>query len=654
MSGINRFDQFPEYDFSFTEYQAQPFVPDLTGLDKTLADLQTEYDNLPNLEIPKYIQESPTDVAAVKQYKNKYTSLKDNIVDQFASGNITGGRRLMSEMQRTIEKDKQPGGDFYELENRYAQYLAEQKKVNEFFKDNPRLINYGLSQIGITDFRDPKTGEANPILGASVYKDFNQKEFNDWLNQTVDNIKDTLLDQGVSKRKLDSITTLYEFQELMGREFDDVFATLKAQLSPEQIQGLQQRYAAEKFYGNTNAQNPEEYIDNVLKGAAWGRARQELDTDRLKDDNEILLYKTKKEIDKAYEVIQMRSQIATNNSGMPDINNLKIGNNGEIIQQIKVPGTTGFRGANIPNIITSGSQNLKFTEFIQSEEAQQKYPELVNEYNSLRQKYGEQMDNMSEKEVADFTKNYYQQKKDKMSTDDAVINVWTGDTKKAAQENIIGKNGLGSITLMTINVQEPGKAMKPLTYEEFLDEYNMSPEEAADLIQVQGEMNVDNPFVPSGINAAFISKNGKGVKIVLSNADIQDARIKEGGFELSSVLFDGSKNESAPVFTGIPQIDSEYGRLKTIGEDVLTSDILKRTLLSPDVTEEEKNIAREKLQKIQNNPTLDKFEYRESKVISTKTGLPIPKKGGGNVTLGDITNLIQTRTANRTRNIYGN
>lgn len=172
----NRFDVFPNHDYSFKIHSPQKFVPDLSMLDSLLGGLQKEYDTgsstLARI-MPNYLRNSPTDVAAAKAFRTKYDKLIKESTDAFSAGNINEGRRIMSNALREVEKDQLPGGDYYELGNRVDQFKAITDNYKTKFKDAPgEYLNEVLSRINLTPFRDASTGEVNaigdPNIGAYI------------------------------------------------------------------------------------------------------------------------------------------------------------------------------------------------------------------------------------------------------------------------------------------------------------------------------------------------------------------------------------------------------------------------------------------------------------------------------------------------------
>lgn len=164
----NRFDSYLPNDYSFQVHTPQEYMPDLNMLDSLLGGLQKEYDtgmSTLNRIMPNYLRNSPTDVEAANAFKTKYDGIIANASEAFASGNISEGRRLMSQGMREIEKDQLPGGDYYELERRVGEYKGIVDKYNKMYKDAPGgYLPHILNKVGITDFRDPQTGEAQSII----------------------------------------------------------------------------------------------------------------------------------------------------------------------------------------------------------------------------------------------------------------------------------------------------------------------------------------------------------------------------------------------------------------------------------------------------------------------------------------------------------
>lgn len=169
---MNRYDQFLDNDYSFQVYQPQEWQPNLEVMDEVLTGLQTEYDTgLGELEriMPNYLRQSESDTQAAQQFRQKYDNLIAQTTDAFTKGNINEGRRMMREGLREIEKDQLPGGDYYELERRVGEYKGIIDKYNKIYKDAPgEYLPEILNRIGITEFRNPETGEAQSIIDPNM------------------------------------------------------------------------------------------------------------------------------------------------------------------------------------------------------------------------------------------------------------------------------------------------------------------------------------------------------------------------------------------------------------------------------------------------------------------------------------------------------
>lgn len=168
MASISRFDTFLPNDYTYQVHTPQEFTPDLGMLDELLGGLQKEYDtntSTLNRVMPNYLRNSPTDIEAAKALRNKYDKALEESTAAFAEGRVNEGRRLMSQAIREIERDQLPGGDFYELERRVGEYKGIVDKYNKMYKDAPGgYLPSILGKIGITDFRNPETGEAQSIV----------------------------------------------------------------------------------------------------------------------------------------------------------------------------------------------------------------------------------------------------------------------------------------------------------------------------------------------------------------------------------------------------------------------------------------------------------------------------------------------------------
>lgn len=667
MAGISRFDQFVPSDFTFNVYTPQEFTPDLSMLDSLLGGLQKEYDtgmSTLNKIMPNYLRNSPTDVEAAQQFKAKYDTLIEQASDAFASGNINEGRRLMSQGLREIEKDQLPGGDYYELERRVGEYQNEVKRLRETYKDNPRLAEYAIAnKIGLTDFRNPETGEAQSIQAAAdIYKDVPDEDIAKWFNQTLGNIKDTLISQGWSRNKVDAITTIHDLKTLTGREFSDVMSILVGTFPEEFKQSIRQRYAADKYFNpnlpdidptkifetTINAEGlPEILTDekdrpvfantplaNTIKSYALAGTRITPKDQLIKNDDKVLLENLKhnlrkKEIDYEFNLGNetLRTQVFTKGSGMRP---LELTFDGKGLKEERVE----MRWSQInkqlePKTVVSRKENFK--KYITSDEARAKYPGLVE----LGDRYADHIDKLSDQKAFDFLSKKYEEKREALQTADAQYTVYNNPKFLEAKRKVLvgesdrqGNARIGNVRNKTILVHSPGSEPKAYKFQDFLRQYNVTPEEFVANTFVHGNIRSDNPLVASGEEMSYTRPDGTGITFVASDISQEDAQFKSPEYTLHQARSEGGVNKTKSVYIGVPELDQQYGRVYAEGQDLYESDVIARQMDDLSLPQDELQKLADKYAELKENPDQDRYMGRDVRIISSETGEDLTKTQG--------------------------
>lgn len=663
----NRFDTYLPLDLGFQVYAPQEFTPDLSMLDSLLGGLQKEYDtgmSALNRIMPNYLRNSPTDVEAAKQFKSKYDSIIEQTSEAFANGNINEGRRLMSQGLRQIEQDQLPGGDFYELERRVGEYQNEVKRLRELYKDNPRIAEYAIAnKIGLTDFRNPETGEAQSIQSASdIYKDVSDKDISAWFNQTLDNIKDTLIQQGWSRNKVDAITTIHDLKTLTGREFSDVMGILVNTFPEEFKQSIAQRYAADKYF-NPNLPNidPTKVFEttvnergeleiltddkdrpvfantpmaNMIRGYALAGTRITPKDQLVEDDDEILLENLKhnlrkKEIDYEFNLGNetLRTQVFTKGSGMPELN-LTFDKKGLRDERVEMRWSQINKQLE-PKTVVSHKPNFK--EYIKSEEAEREYPALVD----LGHRFNDYIENLSDDKAFDFLVKKYNEKRDALQTADVQYEIY-GNPKRlqARREVLIGsvdRNGtgrIGNIRNKTIIVRSEGSEPKAYKFQDFLNQYGITKEEFIGNTSVHGSIRSDNPLVASGEEMSYTREDGTGISFTASDISLEDAQFKSPEYTLHQARAYGGVDKTKSVYIGVPELDQQYGRVYAEGQDLYESDIIAQRMDDFSLPQDELQELADRYAELKDNPNKDTYVGRDVKIISATTGEDLTTKEG--------------------------
>lgn len=162
---INRFHKFPQYDFGMKHYAPETFVPNFEAWDSMLAAQQTKYDTALSLKNkhPKYLP-NREDLAA--QYINEADTNVNNITDQYLKNGVTGGNRAIRDYGLKLNKDWQPGGVAYELENEYNDYVKASGEIDKYYKDN-KAENSANRDYSLHKLKESvnQPMEKNPVTG---------------------------------------------------------------------------------------------------------------------------------------------------------------------------------------------------------------------------------------------------------------------------------------------------------------------------------------------------------------------------------------------------------------------------------------------------------------------------------------------------------
>lgn len=134
MATINRFNKFTPRDYSMEWYAPETFVPNLEGWDNLLGMHQAKYDAAiaATQKYPKHL-ENRMDLAG--QYRSGTESAVNDITKSYVDNGITAGNRKMRDFAMQLNKDWQPGGLAYELEQEYTDYQTALGGIDKYYKD---------------------------------------------------------------------------------------------------------------------------------------------------------------------------------------------------------------------------------------------------------------------------------------------------------------------------------------------------------------------------------------------------------------------------------------------------------------------------------------------------------------------------------------
>lgn len=582
----------------------------LQGVLSASQQAKDQFDELSGLT-PKYIQNSPSDVqlaGTVKQYQNDVAAQLAEIAQ---SGDANKYRRELSNAKRNIVKMWQPGGAANALETRYQQWAEKQKLAEEDFKNNRRVGQYVISTHRFNDIGyNAGQGTYNKINSPTYHRDVEEKEINEWFNKNLDNVKDSLLNEGYSRKQIDSITSMHDFWQTEGVPFNKLVETFTNLFPDEYKNSIYQRENAERYYNpnlpemSSNMFQVEEKdgqqriktdkqgrymldtnnpIGRMIQGYSQLGERKTITHDRKFDDNEIALENHKSALKKQENQEQWRmlnTLTVGNTGGVPGMN-LNIDDRGNIIEtgsQLKGKSNNPLGGNMVDFTVTpTVAKSTSFISAIQSGELEKKYPGVQDLYNRFNK--GEAFKNLSPKQQATYIQEQYNKLSQQQKTTDFTVYAPSDEkTLKNANAVLIGSQGRpGQIAQQTIYAFDPSKGIagKPMSFTEMLNQYGLSSEDWTKSASFYGNATSSNPLQPSGNIITLVDKKNNVVTIFASPESIAKESIKTPGYIASAPMYTAAK-ESQTFYTGIPEFDGQVkGGFKTRRLEVFASDQLE-------------------------------------------------------------------------------
>lgn len=678
---VNRFrsTSFNPEDIFFQPRTQLEVQPDISKLADLSTQLQQTYDSASNLELPNYLRQSETDVAAFNQFRTDAEGYRTNAEQAFQEGNIQGGQKVFRDYANFLRDSRQPGGKFSELERGVAEYNSALKQLKDTYLEpsskeySPELFNLAKKRLDSSiDPFDTRTGISSPIL----LSDQPRRNAVDYYSDFLDNVE---ADQVVFGDKLKNVQGM-SFKAILEsgkKEFIDptkVAVVLLNATTPEIRQSFEQFGMAQGLEGQGNIINQEALNNNetdilklfddnsalgrTLKGLVQSKVFSKYDTSNKVLTDSAALIKKEKELEFNLGTETLQSQVFTKGSGMVP---LQVDSEGRV--RIK----TGEELAQAAGMGMHPSQvghsklgkfefkDISIDDFATSEEGRVNFPALESIVERLPKPPG--VSNLEyNKKIIDL----YNKKSEKMSQADVTYTMY-GDSRrgKASRSNLLGHgSGLGNILNKKIIITERGKEPEMMNVQKLLKKLSVDVKEFKEGFNVHGEARGDNFISPSGELASWVSEDGKKVvNFMVSDISDQDAKRKLPLWSLSEPVREGAVEQSRWSYTGIPQIDTNYGQLQTTANDVYLSDQWNSILLSPTSTEAQMEEAERELEKIEKNPLLDDFIRRETVLMrKDENGDAVPlveeyldKNGQARkrqVSLEDIITIIDKSTQN--------
>lgn len=526
-------NRYTQLSFSNMRDLALPTLP-YEQLDQLLSSTQNKVDTLQAATelTPDYIRESADDRRIASQMIQYQQGVKDQLAKIAASGNTSEYLQALSQATNQIAKMYKPGGPADILKQRKLQDEAEKKRLHEFYKDNPAWADYAIknrqyNQVGY----DPTTGSFNPInTFGNTIRYVEPKEIDEWANRNLDNIKDSLISEGVKKSKLDGITSLYDFYQLKGVPYEKIVNALTAVMPKEYIQSLYHGEKVTKFYSGDktpiddrlvvtaedgkeklNLQNP---VARLIHGYATEGERRNLEHQRIKDDNEIELAKYKHDLENPYVPPTSGYTQAVTNPWLKDFDKIKVVDGKAQPQTRLKEQLPDFKYVGTATAEKYGQENKRYTKDVVSD----KESSLIEYIRArFKTKYGKDMSD------SQLEKAYNQTIEERKSSAITFERINDPKTLKNLNDRVLGsEKKILNIGVRPIYfIDSDGSISKPQTAQQAIDRLGTEMLDKG----IEGKISADNPLgAPTGDYATAIDKNGNFVTMVIGNRSIEEDR----------------------------------------------------------------------------------------------------------------------------------
>lgn len=580
----------------------------LQGVLSASQQAKDQFDELSGLT-PKYIQNSPSDVqlaGTVKQYQN---DLAVQLADIAASGDANKYRRELANARRNIVKMWQPGGAAHALETRYAEDLKDKETVRKAFENAPRIGEYILGTKQYNDVNyNAAQGTYSNVSRSTYHRNVEEKEINDWFDKNLGNVKDSLLNEGYSKKQIDGITTMHDFWKTEGVPFNKLVDTFTKLFPQEYASSIYQREAANRYYnpslppispnifqtevdkktGNRVAKldNKGRYVLNtdnpiaaMIQGYSQLGERVNLKHDRKFDNNEIALERAKLRLKREEEAAEYtpRHQEVINQKGITPIS-LDIDEKGFVKsiegKDMDVTPSAGGMAFNLKGLYPGSEYGgIKAIDLFKNGTIAKQIPEATAVYNKYKNETW--FRNLDDKKKAEILIEATNKVADLTRTTSISVNFPEGaGAKKTIEEKsyrVIGKgNQLGDIQNRPVFVLDGSSiSSEPMTVDDIIDQYfGGDKEKFTAAARVKGDVRGDNFAMPSGDYIQFTveslqgvpgfrSKKNKTITILASEDNRTQMALRTPIYMGNAVRF-GAQDKSYPFQTGIGAVDNQY------------------------------------------------------------------------------------------------
>lgn len=228
-----------------SNYVPEQYTPNFGAYAEILKQQQSAFDTMGALgeKVPQHLQQDYEDVT---NYLGEVRNKIDSIADIYDKQGVSAGNRQRKSLLRDVSRDWQPGGKADRFQQRLNTYSAEKKRLEELYKDDPRIAQYYISKIGVSPYKD-ETAPNYGIQSPTTYKIYNDEELNNYYDKALGNIS---ADQIVKTPYLDkSMLKGISFKDLLveGKtkfiDWNKVAATLAGITTPqiqasEEVRGM--------------------------------------------------------------------------------------------------------------------------------------------------------------------------------------------------------------------------------------------------------------------------------------------------------------------------------------------------------------------------------------------------------------------------------
>lgn len=506
---------------------------------------------------------NPSDIALAKKVREYQSDVVNSAAEEAQKGNVAGYMQsLRSGMQRLTEL-RGPGGPIEALESRVKQKKIRDQKLKEFFKDAPLVAEYYINNRPLPDIQyDPANKTYNPISEEGrIFKHYTGSEINEFFNKNLDNIKDTLLKDGiVSKKALNSITDLWTFKKVMGRNFEDVFQTL-ASVVPEDIKMslLQEENANRWLMGKDEIKainpytkvgdklviNSDDPLGRLLIGYAREGTRENVDYDRIKVEDKVKLDAIKRARDEEKEKLitnTRRSMVMGVKNPMEawpfDFGSRGVNTN-KVNQQYRKDNP--FTSQYLPD---SGKSYTSPKDFI-SNVLEGKLENQAPGITPIAKKYEDHLNKLQKegkyKEAYKFVQSKYEELASHFNQLTMNYHVYP-DTKEGIQMyERMNKKYIDNGAIQThsaFHIVDPANiegSTEPMKWNEVVEYLGLEEgDKLEDYLVLDGSVTALQDRAPSGLFYVGKKKDGTPIQLIGSEQSVEHSRIKEPVYNLYS------------------------------------------------------------------------------------------------------------------------